>query len=143
MRQQGFSCGDRVARLPNPAPHLGHTIHAPAAPELEKLAVPQAQTEMKGRLPPGLTMTRFRIEQQAVEIKQAGGGTGHQPSLTQGGLCAGQGSGDMVVFPFRVGILQGGLQGGEQQHQGRPAIQIRSRHFADPAVGQAFHLLEE
>ena len=80
-RQQGLRAGDLEAACTNPETHLIGAVQPPAPSQLHELPIRQLSTEVLGRPLPGLGMQGFGVEQQPIEVEQAGGGMSHVPIL--------------------------------------------------------------
>jgi hypothetical protein len=83
-RQQFLIARCGVAGVGDPPPHLGAVLQPSASPQLQQFRIAQRAAEVVGRLAPGLGVQRLGIEQQPIEIEQAGSGKAHSTSLPQG-----------------------------------------------------------
>jgi hypothetical protein len=71
-----------------PLPHLIGAIKAPASSQSHQFIAREATAEVARRLLPGLRMEGLGIEQEPIEIEQAGGGADHLPILIQSPIAA-------------------------------------------------------
>jgi hypothetical protein len=70
-----------VASVADPGEHLISAVEAPAAPQGEQLERIEIGAEAPGRIPPGAGVERLGVEQQTIEVEEAGGRRGHRSSM--------------------------------------------------------------
>ena len=83
--QQRLDAGRRHSRRLHPMAHLLGTVEPAAPPQGQQLLGGKPQPEVLGCQLPGAGMQRLGIEQQPIEIKQAGGRHAHRVILSAGG----------------------------------------------------------
>ena len=80
-RQQSLPPLAGVALGADPGQHLIGAFVAPAAPQGEQLTLIEVAAEAPGRIPPGAGVERLGVEQQTIEVEEAGGRRGHRSSM--------------------------------------------------------------
>jgi hypothetical protein len=85
-RQQRRNRWSRQTRLAHPGDHLLGALEPPPATQRQQRACRQLKAEVGRRRLPRTGMQGLGVEQQAVEIKQAGGGAAHRAILSADSL---------------------------------------------------------
>lgn len=61
----------------DPGDHTAGIVQPSASAQRQQLLIAELEAEDPGRLSPGPAMQRLGVEQQAIEVEQAGRGAGH------------------------------------------------------------------